>query len=99
MVTSDHIELLVRSVSYPYPGAYTFLRDKKILIWRATEFKSRIKIYGVPGQIMYIPDENSIVIVCNNGALVIEEASDIEGLSVMDILRKSANQRCQMTAA
>jgi methionyl-tRNA formyltransferase len=33
--SADDIYRLVRAVSHPYPGAFTFMGNKKILIWRA----------------------------------------------------------------
>jgi methionyl-tRNA formyltransferase len=75
---------LIRASSKPYPGAYTFLDNQKIIIWKAQ--LALLKILGVPGQISLI---NKIpYISCgNNESLLIDNADDIK------LLLKSNHKR------
>jgi methionyl-tRNA formyltransferase len=49
--TANELEVLIRAVSYPYPGAYTYYKDKVIRVWKAS--LDDIPAYtGQPGQIL-----------------------------------------------
>jgi methionyl-tRNA formyltransferase len=66
------IERLVRSTSRPYPGAYTYARDAKVVIWRATaEKESRYR--GVIGRILDIDPAGLIRVQTGDGVLQIDE--------------------------
>lgn len=65
---------LIRASSRPYPGAYTFLDNRKITIWKAQV--SPLEILGVPGQIFAI--EGNAYIACGCLTLLIEEADELE---------------------
>lgn len=58
----------VRGLSHPYPGAFTFLNGKRLLIWKA-EIGDRTSLAGKPGAIL--PDGG---IHCNPGILVATDA-------------------------
>ena len=34
--TAYEIDKLIRATTFPYPGAYTFFKNKKIIIWKST---------------------------------------------------------------
>lgn len=76
---------LIKASSHPYAGAYCFLNDVKITIWRAK--LSGFALYAVPGQIFLI-DEN-IHIACGDGALQIVDADNL------DLLFKSNQKRLE----
>ncbi|NBD26692.1 methionyl-tRNA formyltransferase [Paenibacillus glycinis] len=68
------IHILVRAVSSPYPGAYTFYENKKIIINRAEVLDKDI-IFAIRdfGKIWLI--QNGIpVVICGNGMLEITDA-------------------------
>jgi methionyl-tRNA formyltransferase len=67
---------LIRASSRPYDGAYTFLDNQKITIWKAQV--SPLEILGVPGQILVV--DGTAHIVCGRGALHINEAEGMESL-------------------
>lgn len=76
------IHTLVRAVSSPYPGAYTFLENKKIIINRAELLDKDIN-FAIRdfGKIWTIKEGNPVVI-CGNGMLVITDAVYANGEKV-----------------
>lgn len=57
----------VRAQSAPYPGAFTYLPDGRVLrVWR-TELEPRV-YYGVPGGVLEICDD-WVLVACGEGAL------------------------------
>lgn len=62
---------LIRATSKPYPGAFSYYKDKKIVFWKA-EVLENTKYYGIPGQIIK-SDKNHIDIFCRGGILKILE--------------------------
>jgi methionyl-tRNA formyltransferase len=53
---------LIRGVTHPYPGAFTSLGDKKVIIWQAKPLEGQ----GEPGQIM---SENPLLVCTGDGLL------------------------------
>ena len=53
---------LIRGVTHPYPGAFTFLHDNKVIIWKALPRSGQ----GKPGQIM---SQNPLLIGTGDGLL------------------------------
>lgn len=69
--SSVEVVRFIRAQSVPYPGAFSYLGGKKIIIWRASMFKS--PYFGIPGKIARI-DSNGIYVICgNNTAILLEE--------------------------
>lgn len=74
---------LIRAVSKPYSGAYTFLDNKKIYIWNAQlcedlEFEVRY-----PGKIWRIDEEGKPEIVCGKGLIKLINVSYEDGINVI----------------
>ncbi len=65
------IDRLVRAVSKPYPGAYFFYNDQKIIAWRS-ELYSGLERIGVAGQIIAKQDE-SLVVSVTDGCVVLKD--------------------------
>ncbi len=66
---------LIRAVTWPYPGAFTFLDGKKIMIWTA-EVVDSDSVCAVPGTILYRGSE--CVVQTGKGLLRILSASEGE---------------------
>ncbi len=82
------IETLIRAVTRPYPGAFTFYKSKKIIIWEA-EYMENNTYYGLPGQIQKISSDGIIVTCGDEGTLLLKEM-EIEGenkLNLMDFFK------------
>lgn len=68
--SAENIARLVRTASRPYPGAYTFYRGEKLLIWRASV--ADLPFRGVTGRILDAR-EGSVIVQTGAGLLRIEE--------------------------
>ncbi len=67
----------IRAQSKPYPGAFTYLPDKrKLTVWSAVEETD--KFYGVPGSVVAIKEE-SVTVACSDGAIRIL-ALEVDGV-------------------
>lgn len=62
--SATEINNLVRAVSRPYPGAFSFIGDRKFLIWRSEVVPAERT--AVPGTVL---SSNPFVIACGEGAL------------------------------
>lgn len=82
---------LIKAVSFPYPGAYTYLDNKKIIIWRAN-INDKICVYGSCGQIFYNSKINKVFVICSSGILSIEKTTFDDGSNALDYLKKKNNQ-------
>lgn len=92
------IHRLIRAVSRPLPGAFTYFLDKRIHIWRANYFME-YQIRGVIGRVLKV-DENSFVVQTGKGVIEVTDfsASDQEvykpkvgdklGLDPVELLRQ-----------
>jgi len=65
------IHNLIRGLT-PWPGAYTFLEDKKVRIWRSSLADDGLNTGVYPGTIISL-DQNSMKVGTGNGILVVSE--------------------------
>ena len=66
------IDRLVRSAGRPYPGAYTYVGDAKVVIWR-TSIERSLAFRGVVGRILKIAGDRSLLVQTGDGLLWIHE--------------------------
>jgi methionyl-tRNA formyltransferase len=90
-LATDNIYNLIRASGAPYPGAYTFLNGKKLIIWSAAPVKNARRYAGrIPGRVVEIrPAEGSIVLT-GDGLLLIQQVQ-IEGgdpVCAADVLKR-----------
>lgn len=65
----------IRALSQPLPGAFTYLKGKKIFIWRASLPKTQLNYVGaIPGRVIGKINEK-IQVVTENNIICIEEVS------------------------
>lgn len=71
-LSAQCVHNLVRAVTHPYPGAYTFLKGRRLRIWAAQRVADGRRYVGrIPGRVVQVvPSEGSIVLT-DNGALLI----------------------------
>jgi len=62
---------LIRAVSHPYPGAFTYLSDEKVFIWRA-EVEAEAANDEKPGKIIK-KDNNKFLVQCGRGQLLVTD--------------------------
>ncbi|WDF97771.1 bifunctional UDP-4-amino-4-deoxy-L-arabinose formyltransferase/UDP-glucuronic acid oxidase ArnA [Pectobacterium carotovorum subsp. carotovorum] len=73
--SAREINNLIRAVTEPYPGAFTFLGERKVTIWRARVVKD--KIGSEPGVII---STSPLVVSCGEDALEIVSGQSEAGL-------------------
>lgn len=77
--TAAAIERLVRAVSRPYPGAFTYYCGKKLTIWRARAIHDP-HWYALTGQVYRYVDELPVVRCGDGHSLIIEDYMiDVDG--------------------
>jgi methionyl-tRNA formyltransferase len=70
----------VRAQTRPYPGAFTFLGDEKVVVWRARPVELPVR---EPAGTIVAERAEGPVVACGEGALVLEEIeTDAGGLVV-----------------
>ncbi|MBD2815081.1 bifunctional UDP-4-amino-4-deoxy-L-arabinose formyltransferase/UDP-glucuronic acid oxidase ArnA [Xenorhabdus sp. Flor] len=75
--SAEEINNLVRAVTEPYPGAFTFLGERKITIWRSRPInKAHDK---QPGTVL---STDPLIIACGEGALEIVSGQSESGIYV-----------------
>lgn len=78
--SATEINNLVRAVAEPYPGAFTFLGERKITIWRASPLN---EVHNKqPGTVLSV---DPLVIACGKGALEIISGQSESSLYVRGI--------------
>jgi methionyl-tRNA formyltransferase len=78
--SAEDIEKRIRCVSHPLPGAFTYLKNKKIVIWKSRVSNNCIS-KGVDGSIVILK-ENSFVVQVGTGHL---EITDFTGISLIEL--------------
>lgn len=72
--TGIQLDRLVRAVSEPFGGAYTYIGTEKLIIWRAHYEPSIIPFLGTSGQIAERrPTTGEVLVVTGEGFLVLEQ--------------------------
>jgi len=72
--SAEAISRLVRCSSQPYPGAYTFWGDRKLVIWRARARRPVPPYLAVPGHVVEVNMKSGeITVACGEGLLDISE--------------------------
>src|SRR5574344_1507723 len=74
----EEIRNLVRAVTLPYPGAFTFFASKKYFIWQVSAVK-HAAAGARPGTILSV---DPLVVACNGGAVKIDFGQQEGGLYV-----------------
>ena len=77
-LSSTEIRNLIRAVTHPYPGAFSYAGTKKCFFWQAAENKN-VKSKAKPGTII---TSNPLVIACGKGAIRIDFAQAEDGVHI-----------------
>jgi len=78
---------LIRAVSYPYPGAFSYLRGKRIRIWRSEIVPEEVRFeIRDPGKIWRLEGGRPVV-VCGEGLLQLSDMTDELGNSILPVTR------------
>ncbi|MFJ5397587.1 bifunctional UDP-4-amino-4-deoxy-L-arabinose formyltransferase/UDP-glucuronic acid oxidase ArnA [Pectobacterium sp. CHL-2024] len=84
--SAREINNLIRAVTEPYPGAFTFLGERKVIIWRARVVKvnrvksNDVRVNGVKQEPGAIISTSPLVVSCGEDALEIVSGQSEAGL-------------------
>lgn len=78
--SAEDIALLIRAVSKPLPGAYTYVDEKKLIIWKANALDDTRHI-GVPGRVAG-KNENEFTVYTGSGLLNVQEFQGVDNADV-----------------
>jgi len=81
---APYLDGWVRAQTRPYPGAFTFAGDERMIVWRARETESAAPRTG-PGTVVEIREDGPVV-ECGEGAILLEELEPELHLDVGDRL-------------
>jgi methionyl-tRNA formyltransferase len=71
---------LIRAVTYPYSGAFTYLNGRKLRIWSAEQIpEARYYVVRAPGRVVEIYPEKGSVVLTGNGSLLITKVQTETG--------------------
>jgi len=78
-MSSEEIYNMVRGITYPFPGAFTYINEEKLIIWSCEDYKIP-KFEGiVPGKVIEIKKGFGVVVLCGKGAVLIKEVETKSG--------------------
>ena len=70
--SAEDIHRVIRVAARPHPGAYTYLKDRKLIVWRA-EIETTYPIRGVIGRVLLTDSQRGSLIQTGNGLLWLRE--------------------------
>lgn len=73
---AKYIYNFIRAQSEPYPGAFTFLQDEKLTIWRV-KYTDNLTYYGTAGQVAQI-NSNGVYVICGDNKPIILDTVDFK---------------------
>lgn len=92
--TTERIYNFIRALTKPYPGAFTFLNDKKMFLWKSSKPEEKIKTSSKPGTVLYVSPK--LQIATGDAFIIIDKFDFEDDLSIFegDILgNEISNQR------
>jgi len=75
---AEKIQALVQAASRPYPGAFTFVEDRKLIIWRA-EVGTNLPYRGVTGRIVHRDKPKGWLVQTGGGLLWLTQVEFEDG--------------------
>ncbi|MFW0778066.1 MAG: methionyl-tRNA formyltransferase [Rickettsiales bacterium] len=69
----EQVHNLIRGVTHPYPGAFTMMGDKKLMVWRAQPFDSKLTWNKEPGTIVEVFYNGKAVVQARDFGLLIHD--------------------------
>ena len=91
-LSSNEIDRLVRAVSFPFPGAKTFINDVEIIVWEGYSIAIGEFDKTSIGEVVYIDSNKNIILRCGDGFYCITNyQSEKENIKVGDILKSKSD--------
>lgn len=77
--SAEQVMRLIRASSEPYPGAFSFLNDERVVIWRAKLWVPESKFLAIPGHVVEIRRQQGTVLVACTDAMVELQEIEVDG--------------------
>jgi methionyl-tRNA formyltransferase len=90
--SAGEIHALVRAATRPHPGAYSYLKDRKLLIWRA-ELDTTTPFRGVIGRILTTDSQHGALVQTGDGLLWLTETEWAEADAALPRPKLAVGQR------
>ncbi|MCD4740459.1 hypothetical protein K8R43_04700 [archaeon] len=87
--SSEEIYNLIRGVSKPYPGAYTYLGNKKVKIWKSELVEDLDFEIRYPGKVWKL-EKGMPIIICGKGMLKITDMTQ-KGRNIIPLKKMRIN--------
>jgi methionyl-tRNA formyltransferase len=72
--STERVYNLIRAVSKPYPGAYTYLQGERLRVWAARRLTPERRYLGrVPGRVAEVRPSEGVVVLTGDGALLLTQ--------------------------
>ncbi len=75
--TARDVWTLVRAIGDPYPGAFTFTKGRKLVVW-SVDLVPEAPYFGIPGQVQALGPDGALV-ACGNGFVRLRSVQLDEG--------------------
>ncbi len=100
LASSTQIYNLVRAVTAPYPGAYTYLAGKQLRVWSACLLQDEQKKYvgHIPGRVVEVRQGIGSVVLTGDGSLLLTQVQTPDGepacgANVLNSLKQTLGRR------
>jgi methionyl-tRNA formyltransferase len=70
--SSNAIHNLVRALADPWPGAFTTIQGRKMMIWSTRRYDGPAPVGSVPGRVIDLSGDSSVTIATGDGAIIVE---------------------------
>jgi methionyl-tRNA formyltransferase len=72
--SAEVLARLVRASAEPFAGAYSFLNEERLIIWRASAATLPYPYWGAPGQVVNRDTQTGeVVVLAGEGVLILQE--------------------------
>jgi methionyl-tRNA formyltransferase len=79
---ADYLHDWVRAQTRPYPGAFTYAGDERVVVWRARPVGLD---GGAPAGMVVERRPDGVVVACGEGGLLLEEVEPASAVERLDI--------------
>jgi len=76
---AEQVVRLIRATSQPYQGAFSYLNEEKIVIWKANVWMPESRFLAIPGHVVEIRRSTGTVLVAGPDAMVELEEIEVNG--------------------
>jgi len=66
--SAEALDRLIKASSRPHPGAYTWFKDRKLVVWKS-EIETALRIKGAVGRVLLTHPERGWLLQCGAGLL------------------------------